>query len=213
MGVDRPDIRLTADPALTLSPAAEEKTDSVLLRAGVPPHGERYICFALRPWPGFREKAPLFGAAARYAWEQYGLSPVFTAVEKGQDPDAAREAARELGDIPHYFLDDAGAAGTIIGSLSRMEIVVSMRLHALIFAAGQGIPLAGVVYDPKVSAFLRYIGQDNFTDLETLTEETLRRLIDRAAARAGDKQAQAEAVRKLRELERGNVEIAKRLLG
>lgn len=34
-----------------------------------------------------------------------------------------------------------------------------MRLHALIFAAGQGIPLAGVVYDPKVSAFLRYIGQ------------------------------------------------------
>ena len=213
MGVDRPDIRLTADPALTLSPAAEEKTDSVLLRAGVPPHGERYICFALRPWPGFREKAPLFGAAARYAWERYGLSPVFTAVEKGQDPAAAREAARELGDIPRYFLDDAGAAGTIIGSLSRMEIVVSMRLHALIFAAGQGIPLAGVVYDPKVSAFLRYIGQENFTDLETLTEETLRRLIDRAAARAGDKQAQAEAVRKLREMERGNVEIAKRLLG
>ena len=34
----------------------------------------------------------------------------------------------------------------------------------------------------------------------------------KAAAQAGDKQAQAEAVRKLRELERGNLEIAKRLL-
>ncbi len=212
MGVDRPEIHLTADPALTLSPAAEEKTDSVLLRAGVPPHGERLICFALRPWPGFREKAPLFGAAARYAWERYGLSPVFTAVEKGQDPSAARLAAQSLGDVPHYFLDDAGAAGTIIGSLSRMEIVVSMRLHALIFAAGQGIPLAGVVYDPKVSSFLRYIGQENFTDLEDLTEETLKAMIDRATAQAGDKRAQAEAVRRLRELERGNVEIAKRLL-
>lgn len=211
MRVDRPEILLTADPALTLSPAAEEKTDSVLLRAGIPPRG-RYICFALRPWPGFQEKAPLFGAAARYAWERYGLTPVFTAVEKGQDPAAARLAARDLGDAPHYFLDDAGAAGTIIGALSRMEVVVSMRLHALIFAAGQGIPLAGVVYDPKVSSFLRYIGQENFTDLEELTEEGLRDMIGRAAAQAGDKRAQAEAVRRLRELERGNVDAARRLL-
>ena len=212
MGVDRPEIRLTADPALTLSPAAAEKTDSVLLRAGIPPHGERFICFALRPWPGFQEKAPVFAAAGRYAWERYGLTPVFTAVEKGQDPSAAREAAKHLGDAPHYFLDDAGAAGTIIGALSRMEAVVSMRLHALIFAAGQGIPLAGVVYDPKVSSFLRYIGQENFTDLAALTEENLKAMIDRAAAQAGDKEAQAEAVRRLRELERGNVDTARRLL-
>ena len=213
MGVSRPEIRLTADPALTLAPAAEEKTDSVLLRAGIPPHGARYICFALRPWAGFPEKAHLFGEAARYAWERYGLTPVFAAVEKGQDPAAARLAAQGLGDTPHCFLDDAGAAGTMIGALSRMEAVVSMRLHALIFAAGQGIPLAGVVYDPKVSSFLRYIGQENFTDLEALTAENLKAMIDRAAAQAGDKAAQAEAVRKLRGLERGNVDTAKRLLG
>ena len=212
MGVDGPEIHLTADPALTLKPASGEKTDSVLLQAGIPPHGGRYICFALRPWPGFQERAPLFGQAARYAWEAYGLTPVFTAVEKGQDPAAARLAAQSLDGVPHYFLDDAGAAGTIIGALSRMELVVSMRLHALIFAAGQGIPLAGVVYDPKVSAFLRYIGQENFTSLEALTLDALKAMIDRAAAQAEDKQSQAEAVRRLRELERGNVEIAKRLL-
>ena len=94
-----------------------------------------------------------------------------------------------------------------------METVVSMRLHALIFSAGQGIPLAGVVYDPKVSAFLRYIGQENFTDLEDLTERTLPAMIDRAAAQASDKDAQAEAVRRLQELERGNVDAARRLLG
>ena len=93
-----------------------------------------------------------------------------------------------------------------------MEVVVSMRLHALICAAGQGLPLAGVVYDPKVSSFLRYIGQELFTDLDSLTEEGLRDMIDQAAARAGDKQAQAEAVRKLRELERGNTDAARRLL-
>ena len=171
MGVTKPEILLTADPALTLRKAEDDQIDSVLLRAGIPPQG-RYLCFALRQWRGFEEKAPLFGAAARYAYKTYGLIPVFTAVEKHLDPAAARLAAQGL-DIPHYFLDDAGGAGTIIGALSRMEAVVSMRLHALIFAAGQGIPLAGVVYDPKVSAFLRYTGQDNFTNLEDLTEAAL----------------------------------------
>lgn len=138
---------------------------------------ERYLCFALRNWKGFADKAPLFGQAAKYAYETYGLTPVFTAVEKHLDPGAGRLAAAGL-DIPHYFLDDAGNASTIIGALSRMRVVVSMRLHALIFAAGQGVPLAGVVYDPKVSAFLRYIGQENFRALDTLTLGDLTAMID-----------------------------------
>ena len=210
MGVTKPEILLTADPALTLRKAEDDQIDSVLLRAGIPPQG-RYLCFALRQWRGFEEKAPLFGAAARYAYKTYGLIPVFTAVEKHLDPAAARLAAQGL-DIPHYFLDDAGGAGTIIGALSRMEAVVSMRLHALIFAAGQGIPLAGVVYDPKVSAFLRYTGQDNFTSLENLTEAALRAMIDRAVGQAGHPEAQSAAVERLQAMEGGNVAVARRLL-
>ena len=211
MGVTKPRILLTADPALTLAAAREDETDSVLLRAGIPPHG-KHLCFALRRWPGFEEKAPAIRAAAAYAYETYGLTPVFLSVEKHQDPGAGRLAAQGL-EIPHYFLDDAGGAGTIIGALSRMEAVVSMRLHALIFAAGQGIPLAGIVYDPKVSAFLRYIGQEQFADLSALTAEGLCRMIDRAVEQSRDTAGQAEAVRRLREMERGNQDSARRLLG
>ena len=211
MGVTKPEILLTADPALMLRQAPEEETDSILLRAGIPPHG-RYICFALRRWRGFEEKAPFFAAAARYAYEHYHLTPVFVSVEKHQDPGAGQLAARGL-DVPCYFLNDAGSAGTIIGALSRMEVVVSMRLHALIFAAGQGIPLAGVVYDPKVSAFLRYIGQACFADLNDLTETALREMIDRCMAQRDRPEAQAAAVARPQEMEQKNVEVARRLLG
>ena len=210
MGVTKPRILLTADPALTLSAATEDETDSVLLRAGIPPHG-RYLCFALRRWPGFEEAAPAIRAAAAYAYETYGLTPVFLSVEKHLDPGAGRVAANGL-TVPHYFLDDAGKAGTIIGALSRMEAVVSMRLHALIFAAGQGIPLVGIVYDPKVSAFLRYIGQEQFEDLSALTEESLRRMIDRAVEQSHDRAAQAAAVRRLQAMEHRNVQAARSLL-
>lgn len=211
MGVTKPEILLTADPALTLPAANSDEIDSVLLRSGIPPRGN-YLCFALRNWKGFEEKTPLFSQAAQYAYETYGLTPVFAAVEKHLDPVAGRLAAAGL-KIPHYFLDDAGSAGTIIGALSRMQAVVSMRLHALIFAAGQGIPLAGVVYDPKVSAFLRYIGQENFQDLSSLTLERLKAMIDQAVGAPVSPEAQAAAVQKLRQTEQVNMETARRLLG
>ena len=211
MGVTKPEILLTADPALTLPAASEDEIDSVLLRAGIPPHG-KYLCFALRNWKGFEDKAPLFAQAAKYAYEAYGLTPVFAAVEKHLDPVAGRLAAAGL-DIPHYFLDDAGSAGTIIGALSRMQAVVSMRLHALIFAAGQGIPLAGVVHDPKVSAFLRYIGQENFLNLDALTADTLKAMIDCMVSSPISPDEQAAAVQKLRQTEQVNVDTARRLMG
>jgi polysaccharide pyruvyl transferase CsaB len=210
MGVVRPQILLTADPALTLHRASDDVIDSVLLRAGIPPHGD-YLCFALRRWKGFEDKAAVFAAAAEYAYRTYGLTPVFLAVEKHQDPGAAMTAARGI-TVPHYFLNDAGDAASIIGVLSRMKAVVSMRLHALIFAAGQGIPLIGVVYDPKVSSFLRYIGQELFVRLEALDLAGLTALIDRAVEQAAHPEQQEAAVQQLQEMEQRNVEIARGLL-
>lgn len=211
MGVTKPEIRLTADPALILPPANDAEIDSILLRAGIPVDGA-YLCFTLRLWPGFESACPVIARCAEYAYARYGLIPLFAAIETHQDPVAARMVTDKL-HCPYYLLDNPGSAGTMIGMLSRMQAVVSMRLHALIFAAGQGVPLVGLVYDPKVSSFLRYIGQEDFADLDALNEEKLRSMIDHALARRGDPQAQAEAVQKLKTLEAGNARAASELLG
>lgn len=39
---------------------------------------------------------------------------------------------------PHYIFEDTGASDHTIGLFARMQVVVSMRLHALVFSAGQG---------------------------------------------------------------------------
>ena len=73
-----------ADPALTLSAATEDETDSVLLRAGIPPHG-RYLCFALRRWPGFEEAAPAIRAAAAYAYKTLGYKKAAVLTDVAND--------------------------------------------------------------------------------------------------------------------------------
>ena len=209
-GVTKPEIILASDPALTLPSAPAEEVDTALEAAGAAPKG-KYICFALRLWPGFGEKAGVFAAAARHAHEAYGLTPVFLPINHLDDGQAAALVAEKLGDTPHVLLPGPMSSALVIGLMSRMQVVVSMRLHGLIFAAGQGVPLIGVSYDPKVTAFLRCVDA-GCVPLEGLEEGELCRLIDGAAARSGDAAALEENVRKLRAIEHRSMETAARLL-
>ncbi|WP_291257998.1 polysaccharide pyruvyl transferase CsaB [Flavonifractor sp.] len=210
MGVTNPKIILSADPTVILPAAPEQVVDGILESQGIDPRG-RYIGFALRPWPGFEQKAAVFGAAADYAYEKYGLTPVFLPIERRLDVGAAKLAAQHM-KAPHYILDQTGSSAHTIGLFARMQVVVSMRLHALVFAAGQGVPLVGVVYDQKISSFLSYIGQDLYTDLSAVTKEALCAHIDAACARIGDEAFLSGGVERLRQVEERNSETARALL-
>ncbi len=210
MGITNPKIILAADPTVILPAADPATVDGLLETAKLDPTGN-YIGFTLRPWAGFESKVDIFAQAADYAYEKHGLTPVFLPIERRLDLPAAQLVAQRM-KAPHYLLDETGSSAHTIGLFARMKVVVSMRLHALVFAAGQGVPLAGVVYDPKVSSFLHYIGQDLYTDLKKLTLEDLRSHIDAAAARIGDDSFLREGVERLRQVERRNQDAAAELL-
>ena len=63
-----------------------------------------------------------------------------------------------------------------------------------------------------MDAFLSYIGQDLYTELENLTLEGLCAHIDAACARIGDTAFLSVGVDRLRQVERRNSEAAKKLL-
>lgn len=212
MGVDKPEIILSADPTVILPPASAEVIDGILENEGLNPNG-KYIGFTLRPWPGFEDKLDVFAAAADYAWEKYGLTPLFLPVEPRLDVASAEKAAAHIKKAPYHILRNTGSSDHTIGLFARMQVVVSMRLHALVFSAGQGVPLVGVVYDPKISSFLSYIGQDLYSELETVTAEGLCAHVDAACARIGDAAFLSGGVERLRQVEQRNRETAAKLLG
>ncbi len=211
MGVTGPEIVLAADPTVILPPAEPAVVDGLMEQWGLDREG-RYICFTLRAWPGFDEKVDVFAAGARYAYETHGLTPVFLPIEARLDTPAAKKVADRLGETPHFIAPQCANSAQVIGIFARMEAVVSMRLHALVFAAGQGVPLVGIVYDQKVSSFLDYIGQDLYMDLKDVTAEGLCAAIDKAVARTGDKAFLLSGVERLRAVESHNSETAARLL-
>ena len=210
-GVTVPEVILASDPALTLPPAGRSRIDSILRAHDMELDG-KYIGFVLRKWPGMEEKATAFAAGAVYAYLKYGLTPVFLSINFRADGEAGQLVTEHLS-IPFYVIDEQMSSGEVIGVLSRMTTVVSMRLHGLIFAAGQGVPLIGVAYDPKVTAFLDYVEQNNYIQLAALNEKDLSDMIDSAVTLAGRGEEMRRRTELLNQQEDNNRATAARLLG
>lgn len=211
MGVTKPRILLAADPTVTLPAASRQAASNILGKTGLDPEG-RYLGISVRPWPGFRAKADAFAAAVEYAYETYGLIPVFLPVESRVDVSAAYQVAEKLRRAPFRVIEEGGSSELTIGLFARMDVVLSMRLHALVFAASHGVPLVGVAYDQKVSSFLDMVGQDLHVDLADATADRLCRLIDAAVGRVGNDGLLTAGVERLRELEHNNSTCAAQLL-
>lgn len=178
-GVEEPRVQLTADPALLME-GDDAAAGRYLARNGLNPDGQ-YSLFVLRPWDGTQEKLAAICAAADYGWEKYGLAPLFYTLEPSRDAEITRTAAGMV-KAPCHVLPPVEEGAALCGLMGRMGLVVSMRLHALVFACAQQTRVAAISYDPKVSGFMSYLGSDCCVELDRLTEQELKAMLDRAMA-------------------------------
>ncbi len=209
-GVKNPEILLSSDPALALEQCSPEDTELYLKKHGLTSQGH-YLCFMLRTWYGFAEKAEAFAKCAQYAYDLYGLTPVFLSLNIYHDTAAALQVIEHLG-CPYHILDDGTEPEMLISALSHMDVVVSMRLHGLILSSLSGIPLVGVSYDPKIGSFLKYLGYGSCTQLSEVTEEGLLADLDEAVKQIPQKEDLRKHAARLQAVEKRNSEAVEKLL-
>lgn len=209
MGIKGPDVRLAADPTIILEPAPRETVDLALESFGIPPE-KKYIGFGLRNWRGLDSVLDEIAKIADYAYEKYGLIPLFVPIEYPNDLYPAQRVAEKL-HCPHYTIETRQPIEMTIGILARTEAVIGIRLHSLVFSACHGVPVIGMSYDIKVDGFLKYIGSSTCVQLTDVRAETIYPLLDDCVT--GSLEAEVKRMAALlRENELENTAGAKRLL-
>ncbi|RTE02045.1 polysaccharide pyruvyl transferase CsaB [Paenibacillus whitsoniae] len=90
----------------------------------------------------------------------------------------------------------------MLAQVAGCDLLIGMRLHSLIYAASQFVPMVGISYDPKIDQFLHRLGMKAAAstsqfDADKFVEETLRLLDGRdqwaAASRAAIEALKAQA--------------------
>ena len=151
---------LCADSALLLdAPGLEFTSSSPILL--IPRHG----------YPDITDGLIRVGRVLR----SKGIAVAAASVQAAEDK-AELQRLREA--IPELEVFDADTPQALLKVISKSAYVVSARLHGLVLAAVAGADFCGVVYDPKVAAFLSEVAAPSFA-LPLNPQALLRCALDR----------------------------------
>jgi len=186
-GVRRPRIVVSADPSFLLDPDVTPAVERERARWGEGPH----FGLAVRPW-GDGRALRAAAAAARDAGRRLGVRWIFVPMHRPQDVAASAAVAAEIDGA--VVVREAFTPREMLALVGGLDLLVGMRLHALIFAAAQGVPVVPVAYDRKVAALARELEEEAPLPAEGLDAAALAARIERAAA---DRPARGERLRRL----------------
>ena len=142
IGVTRA-VEITADPVWNLAPAP-----------GIARAPKRWVV-ALRSWPDADENSiPNIITALREAATSQGATLKFLPMQPGRDDEILSGLVEESEKLETWGKTPA----QIVALAGSGDLMIAMRLHALIFAASQGVATVALDYDPKVSALATLLG-------------------------------------------------------
>jgi polysaccharide pyruvyl transferase CsaB len=176
LNINQPKIKVTADPASALEPVTDAEIENIF-KAEKIDTVHKMVGFSIREWAEYEKYMAIIAQVADDMIEKYDVQPVFIPMHHPKDISIAEKIVsrmkgkgiiiRNKYDVPQK-----------IGIIKRMEMMIGMRLHALIFAASVGVPVIGLVYEPKVEGFLQSVNQVSAGHVKNLEYEHLKNIVD-----------------------------------
>ena len=169
LGVTKPEIVITADPAFTLDTDLSLSGEYYKKMAGVP-EGTKLCVVSVREWKNSVENfEDIMASLCDFMVEKHGIYPLFVPMQYPQDTLISEEIMKKM---KHggYIINRELSVPEMFSVLSEAELIIGMRLHSLIYATTLEIPAMALVYDPKVSAFMESIGQTDCINVEAMAE-------------------------------------------
>lgn len=177
LGVTRP-IEVTADPVLGLSPenVNPDSVAAIFARNNVClEEGDKKLGVFIRSWGDNAYIGELAVALDQLSEQDWKI--VFVPMQFPQDITIAKETAK-LMQHEVSILREMYNPEEILSIVQQFDVILGMRLHALIDAAVLGKPLVGLSYDPKVDRFLVQVGHVSLLSVNNLKGQTLIELIE-----------------------------------
>ncbi len=157
-------IHVVADPVFALEPAPAERAEALLSEFPRPRLG-----VALRSWGESAFLEPLI--AALRTWRDFaGGSIVPIAFHPVRDLGVCQRVAAAFG---RSVLTDLQPQ-EMMAVIGALDLLVAMRLHAMISAVAMGVPMIGLSYDPKVDALFRRVNVGHLFSVDNLEAQALR---------------------------------------
>lgn len=202
MGLPLPDGGADAEARVSVSGAESAEDDLPLPLVGV----------SVRYWNEDRSDLDRCAEALALLCKRSAVHLRFLPFHLPSDEEASRYVIDRIGQNggPGLGVDGGGSRISIcpplqdpqgmLAEVSRCDLLIGMRLHSLIYAASQSVPLLGISYDPKIDHFLHRlnsvaVGTTAYLDPQATASEAARLLAHGAEWR----RSQAAGIERLKQ--------------
>lgn len=168
LGIPAAKVQLTADAVLTLPQEGSEQGRELLDSFGVP-RDKLLIALSVRKWQEDDRYLLELAKAADQLAAQCDAHIVLLPLQYPVDVEPCKR-------LQHFM--DYQTASTVLAVdcsteqflslMANFDLLIGMRLHALIFAAVMELPFVAVSYDPKIDGFVKDINGLSAGAVETL---------------------------------------------
>ncbi len=168
LGVHR-EIYTTADAVLSLAPVDLQLGKKILIDNKID-LSRKTVGIAIRDWADTPRWMTHLRNCVHRLVEEEQCNVVLVPMQFPEDA----EAAKAIGEGNHIYLLKKGyTIEELISLMGNMDVVIGMRLHAMIFSALMHVPFLGISYDPKIDNFLALIHRKSSCSIGDMDEEKL----------------------------------------
>ncbi len=176
LGVENKNVSLSSDPTLAILPSCGKNLEEILKFENIS-QNKNYFVVSFRLW-----KYNDFGFSSKMSYiineisKTYEITPLFVPMQHPYDVILCKEVISKL-ECEYVLLSKEYDVQELMGIIGISKFVIGMRLHTLIYAVSMGVPIIGIVYDPKIKAFMEYVGQSYYIDSANINGKQLLQMV------------------------------------
>lgn len=174
--VDKPEIEVTADPVFNLKVHEDMELENMFTMERIPTD-KKLVGVMFRSWSHEESYTKKMAKICDKIVEDYGYHIVFIPLKHPTDIIVSNEIAKKMHHkatiIEHRYHEEK-----LIMFISKLHMVLSMRLHGLIYSALHGVPMIGFNYDPKVAYYANELNIPVVDDMRHLHNDEIMGFIE-----------------------------------
>ena len=178
LGIAEKNIILTADPVMAMHPV-DKHSGRLILRGHGLEGSKPLFGISAREWQSLYGFKQVLADVADRLISEYDGRVIFLPLQYPDDLAVSKEIAelmKEKKDVA--IIEQRCSINEFLSIVGNMELLLSIRLHALIFGAVMRVPVIGISYDPKIDGFLEGIKATSLGDLAEITLEKIMKKIE-----------------------------------
>lgn len=176
LGVKKPKITVTADPVFNLEMQEVVDTSEIYENEAIP-KDKPLVGVLFRSWNHEESYTRKMAKVCDEIITTYGYHIVFIPMTFPGDLTVATEMMKRMEHkasvIQQHYNEEK-----LIGFMGEMRLILSMRLHGLIYGALKHVPIIGFNYDPKVEYYAKELDIPIVEDMQHIHVDKIMRLIE-----------------------------------